>query len=78
MKKILLMAAAATLFAGCATHDAHYAKAKETYLTGKAIAEVVPTDANTSATLGVVDWFAVEYDTIRSWVRGEDDNVSRD
>ena len=72
MKKIILAAVFAAMLTGCAAHDVHYAKAKQTYLTGKAVAEVVPMDTNTSESLGVIDWVVVEYDTIRSWVRDDE------
>ncbi len=79
MKKIISAAAlAAIVFSGCASKDAEYAKAKDTYTVGKTIAEVIPKDQATESTLGIVDWFVETYDEARTWVRGEDDNVSRD
>ena len=76
MKKILLMAIIATLFAGCASHDIQYAKAKDAYITAKAIADVIPKDQATEEGLDIIDWFAVEYDTLRGVIRGDDDNAS--
>ena len=73
MKKIILAAALmAAMFTGCASHDAHYAKAKETYIAGKAIADIAPKDRQVDGGLDLIDLVVVEYDTIRSWVRGED------
>ncbi len=76
MKKILLMLAAAALLSGCAATDKQYDTAKTTYLNGKEVIKYVPKDEGTSATLGVVDWFANTYDTARTWVRGGDSNES--
>lgn len=76
MKKILMMLAAAAILGGCAANDKRYDTAKTTYLNGKEVIKYVPKDEATSATLGVVDWFANTYDTAREWVRGGDSNVS--
>ena len=76
MKKIILYTLLLIAFTGCSTHNAHYTKAKETYLAGKAVADVIPKDAETENTLDILDWFVVEYATIRSIVVSDDANLT--
>jgi len=76
MKRVIIMLVASMFLMGCAKMDEPYAKAKDTYIVGKNVVEVIPNDPTTEETFTVIDFFASTYDSIRSFIRGEDANVS--